>query len=115
MIVQILENLLTNSIYWLGTERMIDPTFQPTLTVTIDIEASEMRVRDNGPGIPPIKADEVFLPFVTSKPPGEGKGLGLYVARELAQYHGCSLSLSDKKNSRGTLSTFVFDFSNILR
>jgi signal transduction histidine kinase len=115
MVVQILENLLINSVYWLSAERLIDSRFEPKLKVVIDVDEKKILVSDNGPGVAPAKAEEIFQPFVTSKPPGEGKGLGLYVARELARYHGCSLFISEKKSSRGTLNTFVFDFSNIIR
>ncbi len=113
MIVQILENLLANSVYWLKAERVINPDFRPEIAVVIDTDRNAVEVTDNGPGIEAARAEEVFRPFVTSKPPGEGKGLGLYIAQELAKYHGCSLSLSPKKGPNKTLNTFVLDVTQI--
>lgn len=113
MIVQIVENLLANSVYWLKAERVVNPGFQPEIVVLLDTDRNAVEVSDNGPGIEAARAEEVFRPFVTSKPPSEGKGLGLYIAQELAKYHGCSLSLSPKKGPNKTLNTFVLDVTQI--
>ena len=113
MVVQIVENLLANSVYWLKAESVVDPVFDPEITVLLDTDRNVVEVTDNGPGIEAARAEEVFRPFVTSKPPSEGKGLGLYIAQELAKYHGCSLSLSPKKGPNKTLNTFVLDVTQI--
>jgi len=113
MIVQIIENLLANSVYWLKAERVVNPEFRPEIAVHLDTDRNVVEVSDNGPGIEAARAEEVFRPFVTSKPPSEGKGLGLYIAQELAKYHGCSLSLSPKKGPHRTLNTFVLDVTQI--
>lgn len=115
MIVQILENLIANSVYWLAAERLLDRSFEPALRITIDSEEYKLLVTDNGPGVSATKVEDIFEPFMTSKPPGEGKGLGLYVARELARYHGCTLSMADKLGPKGNLNTFVFGFSKIVK
>ena len=108
MVVQILENLLANSVYWLNISRREVPGFRSTLTVTIDREARTLAVTDSGPGIEPARAEEVFLPYVTTKPPGEGRGLGLYIAQEVAKYNGCTLHLSPEPVVHpGRLNTFV--------
>jgi len=107
MVVQIIENLLSNSVYWLKQQRKLDKNFSPKINIIIDTKAKEVRVTDNGPGIPPERSEEVFQPFVTTKPPGEGKGLGLYISREIAHYHGAALILSDKPAvHKGRLNTF---------
>ncbi len=70
----------------------------------------QIRFSDNGPGISPARQEEVFQAFVTTKPPGQGKGLGLFIAREIASYHGATLYLSEEEfNSEGNLNTFVLD------
>jgi signal transduction histidine kinase len=109
MVVQILENLIANSVYWLDRKRTLNgPTFHPEMDIVLDRRASEIRLRDNGPGIRPANRERVFEPFFTSKPPGEGKGLGLYIARELARYNGWDLTLiADADSSSNRLSTFV--------
>ncbi len=109
MVVQILENLLSNSIYWLKQQRRYERSFFPVLTVTVDAEAREVRVHDNGPGVSPERREDVFEAFVTTKPPGEGKGLGLFISREIAMYHGASLFLAERRfPHENRLNTFVF-------
>ncbi len=52
-------------------------------------EAVEIRVRDNGTGIPPEIRDKLFQPFFTTKPTGEGTGLGLSISYDIVtQQHG---------------------------
>ncbi|HEV8397095.1 MAG TPA: HAMP domain-containing sensor histidine kinase [Vicinamibacterales bacterium] len=52
-----------------------------------------LRVSDDGPGVPPADRDNIFQPFVTSRPRPESTGLGLPVAREIAEAHRGSLEL----------------------
>lgn len=112
MIVQVLENLLDNAVFWLRQRQRMDPGFQPAIRVEIDIDSLELRITDNGPGIAPARAEEVFRPFVSSKPPGEGKGLGLYIAKEIARYHGSDLYLFDDL-VEGKLHTFILDIDGL--
>jgi signal transduction histidine kinase len=57
----------------------------------------EIRVRDNGMGIPPEIKDRLFQPFFTTKPPGEGTGLGLSMSYDIiTQQHGGSISVDSK-------------------
>ena len=112
MIVQILENLIDNSVFWLRQKSRQEPNFEPRIEVQLDIEGSELRFTDNGPGISVSRAEDVFRPFVSSKPPGEGKGLGLYISKEIARYHACDLYLLDDPKD-GRLNTFVLDFGGL--
>ena len=93
MLLQILENLFENSVYWLKVENRRRRNFKPQIIVTVNRIAKEIVFYDNGPGIAPARAEEVFEPFVTSKPPGQGRGLGLYISREMARYHDWELAL----------------------
>lgn len=93
MLIQILENLLSNSFYWLKQQAVIERDLKPRILIEIDQAAGVVEISDNGPGIDAARAEEIFKPFVTSKPPGEGNGLGLYIARELAEYHDWTLNL----------------------
>ena len=110
MLLQIIENLFENSVYWLKVESRRRPNHSPTIDVTIDSAAKEIIFFDNGPGIDPSRVDDIFEPFVTSKPPGKGRGLGLYISREIANYHGWELYLSlDALRENGRSSTFVLE------
>jgi signal transduction histidine kinase len=113
MITQIIENLVANSVYWLRAEKLVDRRLKPRINVTIDARTATLHLTDNGPGIEVGRSQEIFEPFVTSKPPGEGKGLGLYIAMEMARYHGCDLYLLNKESKPGIVNEFVFDFSKI--
>jgi signal transduction histidine kinase len=111
MVLQVLENLISNSVYWLKQRRKRVPTFRPEMIVDLDTEAQQIRFSDNGPGIEPKRQELIFQAFHSTKPPGLGNGLGLYIAREIAQYHGAALYLDDQTSSEGALHTFVFDFA----
>ena len=70
--------------------------YRPTLQVsTRDLgEAVEVRVRDNGTGIPPEIRDQLFQPFFTTRPTGEGTGLGLSISWDIVtQQHGGSIEI----------------------
>ncbi|MDE0369271.1 MAG: sensor histidine kinase [bacterium] len=110
MFVQILENLLSNSLYWLKIARRLDSAFSPEIHVTLDKGEKVLTLSDNGPGIPKERRDQVFQPFFTTKPPGEGHGLGLYISREIARYNGARLVLSDDEMpSSEKLNKFVLE------
>ena len=66
----------------------------------------EIQVIDDGPGIPAEMRSKIFDWFFTTKPPGEGTGLGLAVSRDILQAHGGNLRLED---TPGGGATFVLD------
>src|SRR5438105_2610034 len=76
-----------------------DASFRPTLTVaTRDLgKAVEIRVRDNGTGIPREIRDKLFQPFFTTKPTGEGTGLGLSISYDIVtQQHGGTITIDSE-------------------
>jgi two-component system NtrC family sensor kinase len=76
--------------------------FRPTLTVATrdDTDAVEVRVRDNGTGIPPEIKDKLFQPFFTTKPTGEGTGLGLSISYDIVtQQHGGTITVESEPAS----------------
>ena len=96
MVIQILENLVVNAAYWLKRQAEYDEGFKPQLAVTVNEDKRRMVVRDNGPGVPVSRKERIFHPFVTTKPSGMGKGLGLFIARDMAEYHDWSLQTESK-------------------
>ena len=110
MFVQILENLIANTMYWLKLKKSLTPSFIPRIEVILNRSERTLTLTDNGPGIPVERRDQVFQPFFTTKEPGEGHGLGLYVSREIANYNGASLTLADDETvDEGKLNTFVLE------
>ncbi len=106
LIAQVLENLLTNSAYWVQ-QSLKDGQDQRRIVVEIDTSASVIMVTDNGPGIDPASGEAVFKPYYSTRK--RGKGLGLYIARELVEYHGGRLYLDASGESDGRLRTFVLE------
>ena len=115
MILQVVENLIANSVYWLRQQRTLDPEHRSRIVITIDSSTHELRVRDNGPGVPRDLKERIFEAFFSTKPAGEGKGLGLFIGREIARYHGADLYLVDEPSGPDkTLHTFVLTLGDML-
>jgi signal transduction histidine kinase len=86
-ITRVLLNVISNGFY-AATKRKDqggDNTYEPTLAAaTRNLgDRVEIRIRDNGTGIPPEVKDKMFNPFFTTKPAGEGTGLGLSISHDI--------------------------------
>src|SRR5262249_27388043 len=81
-------------------------TGQVAVTVGIANGASYIAVTDEGPGIAPTVRGRLFEPFASTK--GEGRGLGLSICHEIAQRHGATLTLAQRRDRRGTIATITF-------
>lgn len=110
MFVQILENLINNSVYWMDLRREEDSTYKPLIRIQIGDPQNPMEYTDNGPGIQPSLRDEVFKAFFSTKGKSRRQGLGLFIARDAAEKHGGHLYLSDERSiHKGRLNTFVLE------
>jgi len=67
---------------------------RPVLWIDTEQDGSRvrLRLRDNGPGIPPEHLTRIFDPFFTTKPVGKGTGLGLSISYGIVEQHGGTLS-----------------------
>ncbi len=99
-ITRVLLNLIANGFYAANKRSNEgDGTFRPALKVTTRVsdESVEVRVRDNGIGIPLEDRDKLFQPFFTTKPTGEGTGLGLSISYEIVtQQHGGTIAVDSE-------------------
>ncbi|MCD5361078.1 sensor histidine kinase [Chromobacterium aquaticum] len=111
-VVQILENLINNSIYWLDIARKESPDLDAKIEVWLTASPPTIHYRDNGPGIPASRIQAVFEPFFSTKSENASRrqGLGLYIARQNAELLGGTLNLSDLGEPRvGRYNTFVLE------
>ena len=67
-----------------------------------------MRIADNGPGIPPEVLDKIFQPFFTTKPTGQGTGLGLSLAYDIiTKGHGGELKVETKEGDGSSFTIML--------
>jgi two-component system NtrC family sensor kinase len=99
-LIRVFLNLIGNGFYATNKRKVeAGDTFRPTLKVaTRDLgNAIEIRVRDNGVGIPPENLQRLFQPFFTTKPTGEGSGLGLSISYDIiTQQHGGTITVDSE-------------------
>ena len=81
-------NYLHNPTIWVSTKRIVTPSGNGGVLIS---------VRDNGPGIPPKILDKIFQPFFTTKPTGQGTGLGLSLSYDIVKAHGGELKVETKE------------------
>lgn len=112
-LTQVFDNLINNSIYWLKANCNIFPLGHKSI-ISITIDNPWVYVEDNGIGIDKNIENLIFDPFVTSKPKGEGRGLGLFIVRQLMESLGCSVSLAPGRNSQGNYYRFSLNFRGII-
>lgn len=110
MFVQILENLIQNSIYWMDLRALDEQRYKPDISIAIGKPPNLLEFTDNGPGVQPSLRDEVFKAFFSTKGKSRRQGLGLYIASDCAKYHNGKIYLSDeRKIHRDRLNTFVLE------
>ena len=102
-VTRVFLNIFSNGFYAASRRARsgADASFVPMLKVTTRDagEAVEIRVRDNGIGIPADIRDKLFQPFFTTKPTGEGTGLGLSITYDIVtKQHGGTITLESEVN-----------------
>jgi GAF domain-containing protein len=107
-ITRVFLNLISNGFY-AATRRPVEigNGFEPTLkAMTRDLgDRIEIRIRDNGMGIPAEIREKIFNPFFTTKPPGEGTGLGLSMSYDIVvKQHGGTIDLATE---HGAFTEFI--------
>lgn len=109
MVAQVIENLVSNSVYWMDIERERKLGFKPLLTIAVEDNPPRVRVTDNGPGISPEYAERVFDLFFSLKDKSRRRGLGLFIAREAAEHNGGALVIDTEiVNREGRYTTFDY-------
>jgi signal transduction histidine kinase len=97
---RIILNLISNAFYAVTEKKkLLGDTYEPTVRLTTKKSNGkiEILVRDNGPGIPEQIRTKVFQPFFTTKPPGQGTGLGLSLSNEIVRMYGGNIELNSEE------------------
>ncbi len=115
---RVILNLINNAFYaasLLPEGGFKDPGYKHEPTVWLSTKKVGdkvlISVRDNGPGIPQKVLDKIFQPFFTTKPTGQGTGLGLSLSYDIVKAHGGEIKVNTKEN-KGT--EFIIELPNKL-
>ena len=102
---RVMLNLITNAFYAVAEKTKQNPVdYEPTVAVSTRNNGSKVlvEIKDNGPGIPQTILDKIFQPFFTTKPTGQGTGLGLSLSYDIMKAHGGELKVHTKENEGAT-------------
>ena len=106
---RVILNLITNAFYVVDEKKKSGvENYEPTVTVSTKKSGDkvEVSVKDNGNGIPQKVLDKIFQPFFTTKPTGQGTGLGLSLSYDIVKAHGGELKVETKENE-GTIFRII--------
>ena len=109
---RVMLNLITNAFYAVDEKKKSGAeNYEPTVTVSTKKlnDKTEIRVFDNGNGIPEKVLNKIFQPFFTTKPTGQGTGLGLSMSYDIIKAHGGEIKVNTRENE-GT--TFIIILPN---
>jgi signal transduction histidine kinase len=109
---RVILNLINNAFYAVTEKKKLNlQGYEPGVTVStkkLD-DTVEVKVQDNGNGIPEKNIEKIFNPFFTTKPTGQGTGLGLSLAYDIVKAHGGELKV---ETTEGEGSEFVIQLPN---
>ena len=97
----VLLNLFNNAFYAVNEKKQkLDGAFEPLVSVVTKKEKEKVviTVIDNGSGIPQSSVDKIFQPFYTTKPAGQGTGLGLSLSYDIIKAHDGTIKVETKEN-----------------
>jgi hypothetical protein len=103
LLAQVLDNLVDNAVYWLGQKSARDDRI---LAVHLDSDARTLLVTNNGPPVAPNMRPRLFQKFQTAK--FRGRGLGLFICRELLTQRGGNIHLADSEADKRCLAGASF-------
>ena len=106
-IIQVFDNLMNNSLYWLNTRK-------DGKKIVITIDKPWVYFEDNGPGIDESVENTLFSPFVTCKPEEQGRGLGLFIVQQLLDDSNCDIVLDKERNAEGRRFRFSINLYGLI-
>jgi len=109
---RVILNLINNAFHAVSEKKKHAPNgYEPTVTLTTkkDNGKIEVKVKDNGNGIPDSIKEKIFQPFFTTKPAGQGTGLGLSLAYDIVKAHGGDIKVDTRE---GEGSEFIIELAS---
>jgi signal transduction histidine kinase len=114
---RVILNLINNAFYAVSEKTLLTVTtptaakYEPTVSISTQKKGDkiEITIADNGTGIPQKVIDKIFQPFFTTKPTGQGTGLGLSLSYDIVKAHGGELAVETKE---GEGTTFIINLPN---
>ncbi len=105
---RVILNLITNAFYSVTEKKKLQPEhYEPVISVSTKKVSSrgagqggneiEIKIKDNGNGIPESIREKIFQPFFTTKPTGQGTGLGLSLSYDIIKAHGGDIQVNTKE------------------
>jgi signal transduction histidine kinase len=107
---RVILNFINNGFYAVSEKRKLaDDSYKPTVTVRTKKlhDKIEIAVSDNGIGIPQHVVDKIFQPFFTTKPTGQGTGLGLSLSYDIVKAHGGEIQVETKEGEGTTFKIYL--------
>jgi signal transduction histidine kinase len=111
-LTQVIDNLVLNSEYWIKED--IAQGRLDSGSIDVDISRPFVRLSDDGSGVDPSVEYALFEPFVSAKEKGQGRGLGLFIVKQLLDSEGCRIDLLPERNRRRRLFKFQIDLRGAL-
>ena len=114
---RVILNLITNAFYVVAEKKKEgSPGYEPTVSVSTKLSPLlgrgvggevSISVKDNRNGIPQKVLDKIFQPFFTTKPTGQGTGLGLSLSYDIVKAHGGELKVETKEGEGSTFTIIL--------
>jgi signal transduction histidine kinase len=111
---RVLLNLINNAFYAVSERaKQNENGYKPEVTLITKklVNKIEISVKDNGNGIPEVIKDKIFQPFFTTKPTGQGTGLGLSLSYDIVNAHGGSIKVNSKS---GDFTEFIIQLPDLI-
>jgi two-component system, NtrC family, sensor kinase len=109
---RVILNLINNAFHAVGEKAKTQESgYEPEVTVstTRTENGIQIKVKDNGPGIPDNIKEKIFQPFFTTKPAGHGTGLGLSLSYDIVKAHGGEIRIAETKEAGAELLILLPD------
>jgi len=104
---RVILNLITNAFYAVNERKKLEQkVYEPTVSVSTKKNGDQVliSVKDNGNGIPDAVRKKIFQPFFTTKPTGQGTGLGLSLSYDIVKAHGGEITVKSKAGEGTTIT-----------